>query len=170
VEFAIRRIALIHNIIMTVGGIPLIYLGDEVATLNDYSYLDHPDHKHDSRWVHRPIADWDKYALRKDPTTIQGQMFEHLRQAITFRKKHPALSGGDLEIIHSGNPHVLSYTRSDADRRMVIFANFSETPELISAQVIQQNNLGQKKRLFGTSNISPKGELLLNPLEFVVFG
>jgi len=38
VELAIRRILLIHGIILTVGGIPLIYLGDEIGMLNDYSY------------------------------------------------------------------------------------------------------------------------------------
>ena len=57
VELAIKRIRLLHFVIMTAGGVPLIYLGDEVATLNDYSYLERPDHKKDSRWVHRPAAD-----------------------------------------------------------------------------------------------------------------
>ena len=37
VELAIRRILLIHGVILTVGGIPLIYLGDEIGTLNDYT-------------------------------------------------------------------------------------------------------------------------------------
>jgi amylosucrase len=54
VELAIRRILLIHGIIITVGGIPLIYLGDEIGTLNDYTYRDDPAHERDSRWVHRP--------------------------------------------------------------------------------------------------------------------
>ena len=30
-ELSIRRIVLIHSIILSIGGIPLIYLGDEVV-------------------------------------------------------------------------------------------------------------------------------------------
>ncbi|MEJ5226200.1 MAG: alpha-amylase family protein, partial [Anaerolineales bacterium] len=59
VELAIRRILLIHGIILTVGGIPLLYLGDEIGTLNDYAYRDDPHKATDSRWVHRPRADWE---------------------------------------------------------------------------------------------------------------
>ena len=54
IELAMRRILLLHGIILSVGGIPLIYLGDEVGTLNDYSYRDDPAKVDDSRWVHRP--------------------------------------------------------------------------------------------------------------------
>src|SRR5829696_2558478 len=49
VELAIRRILLIHGVILTAGGIPLIYLGDEIGTLNNYTYRDDPAHERDSR-------------------------------------------------------------------------------------------------------------------------
>ena len=42
VELAIGRILLLHGIIMTIGGIPLLYFGDEIGTLNDYSYRGDP--------------------------------------------------------------------------------------------------------------------------------
>lgn len=57
VDLAVRRILLIHGIILSVGGIPLIYLGDEIATLNDYTYRYDPAKAYDSRWVHRPRTD-----------------------------------------------------------------------------------------------------------------
>jgi len=61
VELAIRRILLLHGMILTFGGIPLLYLGDEVATLNDYTLLRRTiTRTRDSRWVHRPYADWKK--------------------------------------------------------------------------------------------------------------
>ena len=62
VELAIRRILLIHSIILSIGGIPLIYLGDEIGTLNDYRYRQDPAKAADSRWVHRPFADWERAA------------------------------------------------------------------------------------------------------------
>jgi amylosucrase len=72
VELAIRRIVLIHSVILSVGGIPLIYLGDEVGTLNDYSYREDPAKASDSRWAHRPFIDWDKVERRKDKKSPEG--------------------------------------------------------------------------------------------------
>jgi len=170
VEFAIRRVALIHAIIMTAGGIPLIYLGDEIGTLNDYSYRDHPLHDHDSRWAHRPAADWEAYARREDPQTVEGRLFRRLQALIALRKAHPVFTGGDLEAIYTENDHVLGYARLHDGHRAVVFANFSESERYISAKVIEQNNLVGKTRLFGESDISGQGDLLLQPLELVVFG
>ena len=155
---------------MTVGGIPLIYLGDEIGTLNDYSYLDHPDHKHDSRWVHRSTADPQAYALRTDPKTNQGQVYLRIRAIIEFRKGHQTLAGGALEVIWTENECVLGYTRVSAQQRLGIFANFSEQEQQVSARVIQQNNLSHKQCLFGEGVLNPQGNLVLGPLDFVIFG
>jgi len=170
VELAIRRIALIHGIIMTAGGIPLIYLGDEIGTLNDYSYRDHPWRKRDSRWAHRSPADWEAYARHRDPETIEGRVFQHLQDLIALRKAHSVFAGGDLDAILTENVHVLGYARLHNGVRAAVFANFSETEQTVSAKVIEQNNLGGKARLFGESDISEQGDLVLKPLEFVVFG
>jgi len=170
VELAIRRIALMHGIIMTAGGIPLIYLGDEIGTLNDYSYRDHPLHERDSRWAHRPPADWDAYARRSDPDTVEARVFRSLRNLIALRKEHPVFADGELEVIVTENEHVLGYTRLYDGHRAAVFANFSESEQYISTKVIEQNNLVDKSRLFGLSDISAQGDLLLKPLEFAVFG
>ena len=78
VELAIRRILLLHGMILTFGGIPLLYLGDEVATLNDYTYYEDYHKTRDSRWVHRPYADWKKYEKRNDPDFIRGKSLSGL--------------------------------------------------------------------------------------------
>jgi glycosidase len=170
VDFAVRRIALIHSIIMTVGGIPLIYLGDEIGMLNDYSYRDHPAHKRDSRWAHRFPADWEAVARRDDPDSMEGWVFHSLKKVIAFRKEHAVFAGSEMEVIPTENVHVLGYARLHHGERAAIFANFSESEQTIHAKVIEQNNLTGKSRLFGESDISAKGDLLLRPLEFVVFG
>jgi amylosucrase len=170
VELAIRRIALIHAILMTVGGIPLIYLGDEIGMLNDYSYRDHPQHKRDSRWAHRFPADWEAYTRRNDPNTVEGRVFQSLKEVIALRKEHPVFAGGEMEVISTENAHVLGYARLHNGDRVVVFANFSDSEQPVSARVIEQNNLAGKSRLFGGSDISAMGAFLLKPLEFVVFG
>jgi glycosidase len=170
VEFAIRRIALIHGIIITVGGIPLIYLGDEIGMLNDYDYRDHPEHNRDSRWVHRFPADWKAYARRNEPGGIEYRVFHSLKKLIALRKEHPVFAGGETEVIPTENVHVLGYARLRGGERTVVFANFSESEQVVPAKVIEQNNLVGKSRMFGESNFSTTGGLVLRPLEFAVFG
>jgi len=170
VELAIRRILLIHGVILTVGGIPLIYLGDEVGTLNDYTFRDDPAHERDSRWVHRPRADWEKYAKRNDATTVEGRVFQGLKKLIGLRKQHKVFGGGEVEIIPTENEHVLGFMRTHAGKRAVIFANFSEEPQTLSARILEQYSLQGKKRLHGKSKVSSKNYITIEALDFLVFG
>lgn len=48
IDHAIQRILMGHALIAAFGGIPLVYMGDELALLNDDSYLTVPEHAHDS--------------------------------------------------------------------------------------------------------------------------
>jgi glycosidase len=170
VELAIRRILLIHGVILTVGGIPLIYLGDEVGTLNDYAYRDDPAHERDSRWVHRPRADWEKYGKRNDTTSVEGLVFQGLKKIIELRKQHKVFGGGELEIIPTENEHVLGFMRTHAGKRAVILANFSESPQAIAARISEQYSVQNIKCLHGISKIAPHGEIIIEPLDFLVFG
>ena len=170
VELAIRRILLVHGVILTAGGIPLIYLGDEIGTLNDYTYRDDPDHEHDSRWVHRPRADWEKYARRHDPDSIEGRVYQGLQQLIALRQKFDVFSGGLLETILTENEHVLGFIRVHLGKRVAIFANFSEHEQTVPARVLDQYSIRAKKPLHGRSQLTPKGNLTVLPLDFLVLG
>jgi hypothetical protein len=170
VELAIRRILLIHGIILTVGGIPLIYLGDEIGMLNDYTYRDDPVRQRDSRWVHRPRADWKKYERRHDPKTVEGRVYQGLQRLIKLRKTHRVFSGTELEILHTENEHVLGFIRSHGGGRVIIFANFSESPQMIASRILDQYSVFDKRRLYGISQISSKENFNIEPLDFVAFG
>lgn len=129
---AIDRIMLLHSVALSSGGLPLIYLGDEVGTLNDYSFSLDPHKAGDSRWVHRPPADLERYELRHDLTTDAGQVFKRLRHLIQIRKQTPALGGTQLLSFNSNHPQVLSYWRGETERILVL-ANFSEQPQTVTA-------------------------------------
>ncbi len=112
VDLAIQRILLINSIILVIGGIPLIYLGDEIGTLNDYQYRNDPAKAGDSRWVHRPYADWSRYARRTDPETVEGKIYQQLRQLIEIRKANPVFAGGGaVDVVGMANHHVFGFTR-----------------------------------------------------------
>jgi len=164
VELAIRRILLIHGIIMTVGGIPLIYLGDEIGTLNDYSYRNNPAHKNDSRWVHRPKADEGKYSRRTDPSTTERRVYQGLQSLIRLRKENQVFTSGQLQIIQTENEHVLGFTRQNN----IILANFSEGQQTIPFHVLEGITANEFERLHGFSEITKEKDLTLEPLDFLV--
>lgn len=155
IEAAIRRILLIHGIIMTAGGIPLLYLGDEIGTLNDYSYRNDPARERDSRWAHRPRTDWTKYEKRNNKDTVEGRVYHGIQKLVALRKGHQAFSGGNLTIIPTENEHILCFIRNDDRNQVIVLANFSEYPQSIPRQILEQR-LPVKEILHGTGKISPK--------------
>jgi amylosucrase len=170
VECAIRRILLLHGVVLTAGGIPLIYLGDEIGTLNDYSYREDPAHQQDSRWVHRPKSDWECYAKRSDPQTVEGRVYTRLQRLIALRKGHEVFSAGELQVLPTENDHVLAFMRKHGDERAVILANFSEnTQTIIHPQGIENRALQDGHRLHGVSSIPPGPEIPIEALDFLVF-
>ena len=170
IELAIKRILLLHFVVMTAGGVPLVYLGDEIATLNDYSYLEDPKHKNDSRWVHRPVADQERYSQRMDAGTVPGRVYENIRKLIELRKALPGLAGGKLEVIDTRNGSVLGFARLNQGEKLLILANFSEREHAIPEWVVRQNMLDQKKVWFGKPEFSENGTLWLPPYACVLFG
>jgi amylosucrase len=109
---AVQRILLGHALIASFGGIPLIYMGDELAALNDYSYRDVPEHAHDSRWIHRPKMDWHAAHFRHSDTGPAGQVFAGTRHILARRKATPALHGGvPVEIADLGQPGLFAFRR-----------------------------------------------------------
>jgi amylosucrase len=139
IDLAIQRILLIHSVILSMGGIPLIYLGDEIATLNDYSYQNDPAKAGDSRWVHRPFANWKKYERRKDKNTPEGKLFQALTRLIDIRKAHTVFASGanhETEVLDVGNDHVFGYVRSFFNEKVVVLANFSEREQVVSVDRI----------------------------------
>jgi glycosidase len=133
IEHALARLLLIHSVILSAGGIPLLYLGDEIATLNDYSYEHDQARFSDSRWAHRPRFDWARAALRHEANTIPGTLFLALEHLITLRKQTPALAGGQAAFFDTGNPHVLGCVRSGA---LLMLANFSEEAQAVEVAAL----------------------------------
>ena len=168
VELAIRRILLIHGLILLVGGIPLLYLGDEIGMLNDYSYREDPGKARDSRWVHRPRADWERYESRKTLKTVEGRVFDGLKRLIKLRKKHAALSGGNLKLIQTENEHVLGFVRLHKGKRIILFANFSENTQIVLSAVLKKHDLDSLQLLIGQSQLSQSGDLVLLPYDLIL--
>ena len=126
INLAIKKINLQHAIILSLGGIPMIYSGDEIATLNYYDYLNEEDKKHDNRWLHRPMMNWE-IAQNLENYPFQKTVFDSLKKMIEVRKNTLAFEDrNDLEWIDSGNSHLLVYKKTDKTGKNIwIIANFS---------------------------------------------
>jgi hypothetical protein len=166
VDLAIRRLLLIHAVILTVGGIPLIYLGDEIGALNDYTFRDDPAKAPDSRWVHRLRADWQQYARRSDAETLEGQVFQGLRRLIALRSSHPVFDGQDMQVIDTGTPHVLGYLRRRLSQRLILFANFSEQEQNLPANLLRLYGLSYQTRNLFSGELHSLGDIHLGAYGF----
>jgi len=125
-KYSVRRMTLMYGISAFIGGIPLIYLGDELGLLNDYSYRDHPEKKDDSRWVHRVSVDKETLQKRKKPGTVESEMFNNISRLISLRRSEPAFGKADTLIHDLQNRHLFCFGRS-ADRTKILYiGNFSE--------------------------------------------
>ena len=106
--------------------LPVIYSGDEVGQLNDWSYKEDPGKCEDSRYIHRGDFRWELARRREDPDTRQGKQFRLLRRMEELRAAEPCFDGGaDVWTEDSGSPHVLALCRRMGDRELVCLFNFS---------------------------------------------
>lgn len=132
-RFAVDRLKLLYSIALSTGGLPLIYLGDEVGTLNDEDWYNDENKRDDSRWAHRPRYNEALYAQRHDASTTAGQIYQGLRHMIEIRQNNPKFDGGRLTVFDTNNKHIIGYLRNNA---LLAFGNFSEYPQTISAHTL----------------------------------
>ena len=168
-ELSIRRTLLLHGIIITIGGIPLIYLGDEIAMLNDYSYDTDPAKIGDSRWLHRTRFDWSRAEQRRDADTVPGRIHQSLLRLIQLRHQNLALTRSDTEVTETGNKHVFGFSRSNDQNVVFVLANFSEKEQRLEARRLRQ--MGMRKTmvdLHAGRTITAAQELMMEPYQLMV--
>lgn len=134
IDAGVKRILLMHGVILAAGGIPLLYSGDEIAQLNDYSYVETPHKAKDERWIHRPAFNWSRLEEAiAAPDTPHGRVYAGLRRMIHIRKTLPALGGVATAFFETGNAHVLGFVRNG---EVLVLANFSEYPQVVTWESI----------------------------------
>jgi amylosucrase len=163
IEQAVRRINLLRSILVSIGGIPLLYIGDEWGVLNDYTYLSDPGKAGDSRWVHRSRKRWNAREDLTDQDTLEWRFFHEMVKLFSLRKTLPALQNGGMEVIHTGNPHLFGYVRAFGSQKILVVNNFAEEPQKMDA--LHLNACGATKDVIDLLNneVLPSGkDLVLN--------
>ena len=142
---AIRRLESMYAVAFSFGGIPLIYMGDELALRSDSDWAREREHQHDNRWMHRPMMDWDAAARRHDPDTVEGRVFTAIRGLAEARRELLALrSGGRTELLPTENRSVLAYRRvHPRSAPFLALTNFSDVSQPVDAGIIARAGLYQ---------------------------
>lgn len=162
---SIHRILMLHAIIFSIGGLPVMYMGDELGLLNDYHYLQDVDKQNDSRWVNRVAVNEADMAMRHQSDTPNGRVYAGLQKLIRLRQSQPLLGDAHTHIIDTGNPHVFGFTRTHDAETLLILANFSDFDQKIDAQLTQSLlSVGPIVDLLQEGKeVTPQGHLELAP-------
>ncbi len=130
---AIARVLLGHGLIASFGGIPLLYMGDEIGLLNDHSYLSDPDLAPDGRWMHRPRMDWSAVASIPQGQSRAARIHAGTAAIMAARKSTPQLAAWvPTRILDLGHPHLFIFERPAEDRTLTCLFNFTEHGQSIT--------------------------------------
>jgi amylosucrase len=167
---AIRRLESLYAVAFSFGGIPLIYMGDELAMRNDERWAQDQAHAHDNRWMHRPRMDWSQADRRRDPDSLEGRVFAAIRGLADARRSLLALrSGGSTEILPTQNRSVLAYRRvHPRSAPFLSLTNFSDITQAADAGIIARAGLYQPVPVHSTTGkiAISAGQIELPPWSF----
>ena len=118
-NWAIRKDLMLHAYMFTQSGIPMLYSGDEIGQVNDYTYKEDPDKAADSRYIHRGKFNWDLVDNIKDKTSVQGRIFNGLEKLEKIRR---------IEAVFNTDAEV--YTKDYSDTSILWIVRKAEGEEL----------------------------------------
>ncbi|BCN94389.1 alpha-amylase [Thiomicrorhabdus immobilis] len=172
-ENAVKQILLLNSMILSFGGIPLLYYGDEIGTLNDDSYLDDPNKVDDNRWVHRPCIDWEKTEQRHTTGTIEYEIFNGIKKMISVRKEVNVFADfNNRELVDVGNPNLFVFSRFNplkSNDRVLVVANFNNQPQKLDLEDVNSWGSYNQGELFDLQS-RKKPEIFNNSLVIPGFG
>lgn len=126
-EKAIRLDVTLHAYMFMLSGIPVLYSGDEIGQVNDYSYKKDPNKAEDSRYIHRGAMNWEMVKNLEDPQTVERKIFQRINQLERIRKREKAfVSYGDTWTVETGDPSILCIVRVFQGEKLIGLFNFSE--------------------------------------------
>lgn len=172
-ELALRRMLLLHGVSLSIGGIPLLYLGEEWGMLNDYDFVKDPAKAGDSRWIHRPKMQWQFLEelddhIKAGNGSIRSTIFRSTQKLIALRKSLPALAGQDMELIATANEHILGYVRLYEGNRLIVLANFSDETQVIEGNKLRTAGLGRFfQNVIDDKTYATSEQLVLDPYQIL---
>lgn len=131
-EIAIRKDIMLHAYMLTQSGLPIIYSGDEIAQVNDYTYKDDSEKAADSRYIHRGVFPWALTQNIEKPGTVQHELFGALDALERIRRENAIFDGdAEMSIGAYSDPSILWISRRANGRELNAIFNFSDNPRTV---------------------------------------
>ncbi len=150
-QHAVRMDLMLHAYMLTQSGIPMLYSGDEVGQLNDYSYKEEEDKKEDSRYIHRGKFQWYLAKKRTEKGTSQEQIFSGLSRLEEIRRSRNVFrSDAAVYTYDVKDDSILCILRENEEERFIGIFNFSDgerTAWMEEPGVFQDLMTGEERKL-----------------------
>lgn len=126
-ERAIQLDVMLHAYMFMQSGIPVLYSGDEIGQVNDYTYKEDPNKAADSRYIHRGAMNWKLAEQIDDENSVEGRIFRRLDRLEDIRKSEKVfVANADTWTIDTWDRSVLCIGRYYDSEKMLGLFNFSE--------------------------------------------
>lgn len=140
VEMSVRKILMMQAQSFFIGGVPMLFYGDEVGYTNDYSYLNDPGKSYDNRWMHRPVIDWNKNMKIDEEGTLEQRIFSGTQKLIALRKQLAVVADQkNLTWLSPYNIHVAGFLRTLDETKLYCVFNYSSQTAYLSWAVFKQH-------------------------------
>lgn len=131
-ERAICLDVMLHAYMFMQSGIPVLYGGDEIGQINDYTYKEDPDKVQDSRYIHRGAMNWRLVEKIMDERSVEGRIFRRLGRLERIRKAEKVfMTDADAWTFETGENSVLGIGRYYEGKKLLGLFNFSEYDKTI---------------------------------------
>ena len=146
IDQSIQKILMMQGHSILLGGLPMLFYGDEVGYTNDYSYQNDPGKSYDNRWMHRPVIDWEKVNRKKVEGTVEQQIFDGTKRLLQIRKSHGLFSDlSNISWLSPHNIHVAGFVRRMGNERMYCLFNFSDQAAYLTWYAFREQGEGAGK-------------------------
>ncbi|MCD8190034.1 MAG: amylosucrase [Clostridiales bacterium] len=160
-ELATDYDLMLHAFLLGQTGLPILYAGDEVGQLNDYTYHDDPQKADDSRYIHRGDFQWELAQRRTDPATRQGKQFQGLARLEAIRRANPVFrTEAEVWTFWAGDQALLGMKRQLNGQIFTAVYNFSEYHQTAHLEAYGPHTdllTGAKVDITGEWNLPPYG-------------
>ena len=145
ITMSVNKILLMQSLSFFIGGLPMLFYGDELGYTNDYSYLNDEGKSYDNRWMHRPKIDWEKNKNADVKGTVEESVFSGTQRLLAIRKKIAEVADhSNLTWLTPHNIHVAGFIRSMGKKRLFCLYNFSDKPSFITWYAFKENGVANK--------------------------
>jgi amylosucrase len=144
IKESLNKIALMQAQSILLGGLPMLYYGDEIGYTNDYTYLNDPGKDYDNRWMHRPLIDWSKNEKRKTAGTLEYMVFENTKKILNIRKSYKTFGDhNNIRWMSCHNIHVAGYVRYGKSQSYYCLFNYSGQNTFLTYYIFKEQGLAE---------------------------